>query len=184
MHRNFAAYRSNFSVGLLLGSPSHVTIVGTQHHIAPEDGGDDIGVALPRLGVISQPEAAEENTFYVSNPTPTPTESQTSSASPFTPTPIHSDRALIPKRKRESAKTGRWQKDEQLWKYSRNRLPHEEERDDHGQKLFYCEFCAWSNISSNAAGHLRMHGILVGRAIVQPAEPLQNQSIEQGLQNF
>ena len=71
-----------------------------------------------------------------------------------------------------------------MWKYSRNRLPHEEERNDHGQRLFYCEFCMWCNTSSNAAAHLKTHGILVGRAIMQPSERLQNQSIEQGFRNM
>lgn len=132
----------------------------------------------------SRLDAAGGDVFHVPDPTPGPAESHASSTSPLTPTPTYSNRVLTLKRKRESAKTGRWQKDEQLWRYSRNRLPHEEERNDHGQKLFYCEFCAWCNTSSNAASHLKTHGILVGRAILQPAEPQQNQSIEQGLQNM
>lgn len=122
--------------------------------------------------------------FHVPDLTPDPAESHASSASPLTLTLTHFNRVLTLKRKRESAKTGRWQKDEQLWRYSRNRLSHEEEQNDHGQKLFYCEFCAWCNTSSNAASHLKIHGILVGRAILQPAELQQNQSIEQGLQNM
>lgn len=93
--------------------------------------------------------------FHVPDLTPNPAESHASSASPLTLTLTHSDRVLTLKRKRESAKTGRWQKDEQLWRYSRNRLSHEEEQNDHGQKLFYCEFCAWCNTSSNAASHLK-----------------------------
>jgi hypothetical protein len=126
----------------------------------------------------------EQETIVIPNPTPTSTESQSSSFPPFTPTPTPSERALFLKRKRSTAKTGRWQKDEHMWKYSRARLAHEEERNDHGQRLFYCEFCSWCNISSNAAGHLKTHGILAGRAIAQPAEVLQHQSIEKGLQNM
>jgi hypothetical protein len=117
-------------------------------------------------------------------PTPDSAESHASSASPFTLTPTYFNRTLTLKRKRESAKTGRWQKDEQLWRYSRERLLHEEERNDHGQKLFYCEFYVWYNISSNAAGYLRTYGIFTGRAISQPTEPQRNQSIKQGLQNM
>jgi hypothetical protein len=71
-----------------------------------------------------------------------------------------------------------------LWRYLRDRLLHEEERNDYRQKLFYCEFCIWYNISSNVAGHLKTYGITAGRAIPRPTEPQQNQSIEQGLQNM
>jgi hypothetical protein len=161
-------------------------MVGTrlQHCITPADDCDNSNATIPGLGDTAQLDEAEQDTFYIPNPTPTSIESQEFTTSPFTPTPITSSRTLTLKRKRSAAKTGRWQKDEQMWKYSRYRLPHEEERNDYGQRLFYCEFCTWCNISSNAAGHLKTHGILVGRAIMQPTKQLHNQSIEKGLQQM
>jgi hypothetical protein len=63
MRQNFSAYKSNFLVGRLLGTPSYVTMVATrsQYHVAPENGGDDISVALPNLNSTSQLEGAEGN---------------------------------------------------------------------------------------------------------------------------
>lgn len=180
MRQNFAASKSGFLIGLFLQALPHNTMVGTRSQIfvLPADGCDDPAVMLPDLTGTVQLDGADGDTFCMLNPTPTSIESQAYSVSPFTPTPIPSSCALTLKRKRSSARAGRWQKDEQMWKYSRYRLPHEEERNDHGQRLFYCEFCAWYNTSSNAAAHLKTHGILVGRAIVQPIGRPQNQSIE------
>lgn len=163
-------------------------MVGTRslQYVSSNDAGGNTDVVLPDPGRTVCLDTAEGVGFHVSNPPPPPTPalSQASSLSPLASTPTPCNSVSSSKRKRGVVKTGRWQKDVQMWKYSRNRLPHEEERNDHGQRLFYCEFCTWCNTSSNAAAHLKTHGVLVGRAIVQPGERLQNQSIEQGLRNM
>jgi len=119
-------------------------MVGTrsQCYSASRDGSSQYDARVVNPSVSGPLDAVEEDGFDVSIPTPDSAESHASSTSPFTPTPTYFNHALTLKRKWEGAKAGRWQKDEQLWRYSRERLPHEEERNDHGQKLFYCEFCA------------------------------------------
>ena len=162
-------------------------MVGTrsQQYATSDDVDGNIDAVLPHFGETICLDTAESVGSHVSNPPPpTPALSQASSLSPLTSTPTPCTGVSGSKRKRGVERTGRWQKDTQMWKYSRNRLPHEEERNDHGQRLFYCEFCMWCNTSSNAAAHLKTHGTLVGRAIMQPSERLQNQSIEQGFRNM
>jgi hypothetical protein len=46
-----------------------------------------------------------------------------------------------------------------LWKHSRVHLPHEEERNAHNQKIFYCKYCSWRSVISNAAKHVKNHGV-------------------------
>jgi hypothetical protein len=61
------------------------------------------------------------------------------------------------------------------WAYSRTRLPSENERNKHNQKLFYCSRCSWVQPVQNAERHLRVaHKISILPKISVQASPLAN----------
>lgn len=82
----------------------------SQHYVAPADGRDGPNAIQPDLEETIQLDEAEENTFCTLNPIPTSIESQESPVIPLTLTPMTSSRVLTLKRKRSTAKAGRWGK--------------------------------------------------------------------------
>jgi hypothetical protein len=70
-----------------------------------------------------------------------------------------------------------------VWKHSRQRLPYEPTKDDHGHEIFYCagDNCEWKGSSGNATEHLRKHAIFVGRYSAAPSTIAQANSLQQGL---
>jgi hypothetical protein len=53
----------------------------------------------------------------------------------------------------------RCKRKKETWTYSRARLPYEPSKDSHGHAWFYCKFCSWRGVISNATTHLKKHGI-------------------------
>ena len=108
-----------------------------------------------------------------SNSIPT-VESQ--STAPPTPTPRTITSATLSgpqflKRKRQSSTPhrGAGQKDKTVWKHSRQQLPHEPIKDDHGYEIFYCNNCEWKGLLGNATAHLQKHSIFVRRYLATPS---------------
>lgn len=84
------------------------------------------------------------------------TESHTESSNSSTPS--NTAQALYNKRPHKD----RAKRSPELWKHARARLPHEPKLDNHGHTYFYCAYCDWRGISSNASRHLRTtHGRLI-----------------------
>ncbi|CAG5137353.1 uncharacterized protein ALTATR162_LOCUS72 [Alternaria atra] len=105
---------------------------------------------------------------------------------PNTPTTLTGTQFLKRKRQSSTPHRGAGQKDKTVWKHSRQRLPYEPTKDDHGHEIFYCagDNCEWKGSSGNATAHLRKHAIFVGRYSATPSTIAQANSLQQGFHNM
>jgi hypothetical protein len=71
---------------------------------------------------------------------------------PITPATLTGTQFLKRKRQSSTPQRGVGQKDKTVWKHSRQRLPYEPIKDDHGHEIFYCagDNCKWKGSSGNA----------------------------------
>jgi hypothetical protein len=63
---------------------------------------------------------------------------------------------------KKKARVGRYPRAKEAWKHARQPLPWEDKRNKHGHRLFYCQYCEWTDIISNVPKHLhKQHGIII-----------------------
>jgi hypothetical protein len=92
------------------------------------------------------------------------------------PTPDTIDSSeLLPSTIRKRARKGRAPRAVEAWKHARLHLPHEPERNEHNQKIYYCRYCPWTSVVSNAVRHLRSeHSINVHKSQSLRAQVTEN----------
>jgi hypothetical protein len=105
---------------------------------------------------------------------------------PNTPTTLTGTQFLKRKRQSSTPHRGARQKDKIVWKHSRQQLPYEPTKDDHGHEIFYCagDNCKWKGSSGNETAHLWKHAIFVRRYSATPSTIAQANSLQQGLHNM